>query len=56
MASAYDTAVKAAELEAAIDARAARETPKRPDLTLVRSVPKAVAQPQNDFLAHIGAL
>lgn len=49
-------AVKAMELESAIDARAARETPKRPALTLVRSVPKPVAQPQNDFLAHIGAL
>ena len=53
---AYDTAVKAAELEAAIDARAARETPRRPVLALVRSVPKPAVPPQNDFLAHIGAL
>ncbi len=43
------------ELEAAIDARAARETPKRPALTLVRNVAPVQAS-QNDFLAHIGAL
>lgn len=62
---AFNGAIQAAELAAALDARTARETllrtagvnvPKRPVLALVRSAPEPVAQPQNDFLAHIGAL